>query len=189
MENGCKKIPFWLEEMHEAHLDVVTDIEALSFSSPWKHRDFLFSMARDNSDCRVVLIDQQVMGYVVGFVIGREYHLADFAIHPAYRRQGIGHRVLIRAFETLDASVHVVSLEVRMSNLAVVGLYRQMGFETMAIRKDYYGSPREDALVMLKPIRGKLSDWVAQALLQVVGNGESFTAGYPQPVNVYRSTS
>ena len=86
---------------------------------------------------------------------------------------GLGHRVLNQVFDSLDASVHVVSLEVRMSNLAAIALYRQMGFETMAIRKDYYRSPREDALVMLKPIRGKFSEWVTHALSQAVGKPES----------------
>ena len=169
----AKEIVFQLQAMREVHLDIVTSIEKASFVSPWTRRDFSLSMARDNSDCRVVLIGRQVVGYMVGFVVGREYHLADFAIQRDYRRQGLGQRVLNRALETLDASIHVVSLEVRMSNLAAVGLYRQMGFETMAIRKDYYRDPREDALVMLKPIRGRLSDWVVQALSKVVGKGES----------------
>ena len=30
------------------------------------------------------------------------------------------------------------------------------------IRKAYYTHPREDALVMLKPLNTRLSDWVSQ---------------------------
>ena len=36
------------------------------------------------------------------------------------------------------------------------------GFQTVAMRTGYYSRPKEDALVMLKPLQGDLSDWVAE---------------------------
>ena len=57
-----------------------------------------------------------------------------------------------------------ISLEVRMSNVAAIELYKKTGFQTMAIRNSYYSNPVEDALVMLRPLNGHLSDWVTEAL-------------------------
>ena len=67
-------------------------------------------------------------------------------------------------FDLLNTQAHVVSLEVRMSNQIAIALYKRMGFETMAIRKSYYTRPCEDALVMLKPLNGRLLDWVSNVL-------------------------
>jgi ribosomal-protein-alanine N-acetyltransferase len=153
-----------LEPMQVCHLADVIEIEDLVFSHPWKQSDFEFALKRENAFCRVVRVGQQLVGYVVGFFISKEFHLADFSIHPGLQRQGLGRKTLQVLCADLCSLAHVISLEVRMSNFAAIELYKQFGFQTMAIRKDYYSGPREDALVMLKPLQGKLSDWVSKAL-------------------------
>ena len=50
-------------------------------------------------------------------------------------------------------------------------MYTRAGFQTVAIRQDYYSHPREDALVMVKALSGKLSEWVARALSRASGMG------------------
>ena len=44
-------------------------------------------------------------------------------------------------------------LEVRFDNAAAIALYRTFGFETMTVRRDYYG-PGVDAWVMGRPLTG-----------------------------------
>ena len=41
-----------------------------------------------------------------------------------------------------------IFLEVRVSNLPALSLYRQLGFTVKGIRKDYYSEPKEDAYIM-----------------------------------------
>ena len=153
-----------LEDMTRDHLGQVVDIEAAVFTNPWKHRDFEFALKRKNSLCQVVLVEDNVVGYVVGFLIEREFHLADFAITPAFQQKGFGKQALHASFEMLNKKAQVVSLEVRMSNQVAIDLYKELGFETIAIRKAYYTGPCEDALVMLKPLKSQLSDWVSRVL-------------------------
>jgi len=150
--------------MQVCHLESVVEIEQLVFSNPWTKRDFEFALKRDNAYCRVVFVGELLVGYVIGFFIKKEFHLADFSIHPNQQRQGLGRRTLEVLVGDLSTLAHVISLEVRMSNVAAIELYKQFAFQTMAIRKDYYTQPQEDALVMLKPLQGKLSDWVTEAL-------------------------
>ena len=151
-----------LVEMVPSHFDWVIKIETSVFSTPWTRRDFEFACSRKNGFCRVVMVGCEIAGYVVGFLIDREFHLANLAIAPDFQQMGLGKRTLRAVFDLLETRAHVVSLEVRMSNCAAIDLYKKMGFETLAIRKAYYTHPCEDALVMLKPLNTRLSDWVSQ---------------------------
>ena len=153
-----------LVQMVPSHLSRVLEIERAVFSTPWKRRDFEFVRNRNNSFCRMVMVGCEIAGYVVGFLIDREFHLENFAIAPDFQQKGLGRKTLKAVFDVLDTKARVVSLEVRMSNCVAIDLYKKMGFETMAIRKAYYTHPREDALVMLKPLNTRLSDWVSQVL-------------------------
>ena len=151
-----------LVQMIPSHLRWVVKIERAVFPSPWKRRDFEFARNRKNGFCRVVMVERELVGYVVGFLIDREFYLANFAIAPDFQQRGLGRKTIEAVFDLLETKARVVSLEVRMSNWVAIDLYKKMGFETMAIRKAYYTHPREDALVMLKPLNTRLSDWVSQ---------------------------
>ena len=41
-----------------------------------------------------------------------------------------------------------IFLEGRISNLAALAMYRNLGFSVKGIRKDYYSEPTEDAYIM-----------------------------------------
>lgn len=159
--------------MHQRHLADVLAIEERVFTNPWTLRDFEFALKRENAYCRIVVRDEKMIGYVIGFVIDKEFHLADFSIHPTLQRQGLGQKTMAILSEELGGLVQVISLEVRMSNVGAIELYKKIGFQTMAIRKGYYSNPEEDALVMLKPLQGQLSDWVHMALSKRAENDES----------------
>ncbi|MDA0745968.1 MAG: ribosomal protein S18-alanine N-acetyltransferase [bacterium] len=152
---------FALAPMATEHLDAVLAIEQVGFSNPWQEQDFRYALAREGSFCLVAQKDTRVIGYAVGFLVSREYHLADFAVHPEIQRRGVGREFLGQLLGRLEeASVAAVTLEVRVSNSRAMDLYSKFGFQTVAIRRGYYSNPREDALVMLKPLVGDLSEWV-----------------------------
>ncbi len=152
---------FRLCEMGAGHLDVVVDIERDGFAEPWRKRDFEDALSRQNNHSLVYMYGKRVVAYAVGFLVAREYHLADLAVHTDFRRRGFGRQFVEAVLKGLpDRNVQVVTLEVRVSNLAAIGLYRKLGFRTVAIRRGYYRKPREDALVMLKALNGRISEWV-----------------------------
>ena len=151
-----------LAPMTRSHLRRVIEIERAVFSDPWTRRDFARARKRNDGLCWVALVKREVAGYVVGSLIDGEFHLENFAIAPGFQHAGLGRKTLEAAFARLDAKAQVISLEVRMSNRAAIDLYKKMGFETVAIQKAYYTRPCEDALIMLKPLNARLSDWVSQ---------------------------
>ena len=68
---------------------------------------------------------------------------------PEYRRQGIARRMLSELMrEGRDEGIGRFTLEVRASNEAAIALYRGLGFYQEGVRKNYYESPREDALIL-----------------------------------------
>ena len=152
----------------------ILEIEQVSFSKPWTEKDFVYSLDQSHGHARVCRVDGQLLGYIVGFRLRDEFHLADFAVRPGSQRRGYGSSLLdLLCAELVEMSMRAVTLEVRQSNQAAVRLYGRAGFSTVAIRKAYYTQPVEDALVMIKPLSGQLSDWVARAAGRMDGIGQS----------------
>jgi ribosomal-protein-alanine N-acetyltransferase len=65
------------------------------------------------------------------------------------RRRGVA-RALIEELlaHARSAGVRRLTLEVRVSNFAAQGLYREHGFRLVGLRRGYYRDRGEDALVM-----------------------------------------
>jgi ribosomal protein S18 acetylase RimI-like enzyme len=73
----------------------------------------------------------------------------DLRVLASCRRRGYGRQLLEASLQAL-APVRRVDLEVRASNEAALGLYRDLGFRETGRRPQYYGTPggREDAILM-----------------------------------------
>ena len=89
--------------------------------------------------------------YLVAWRVEDELHIGNLAVHPDYRRQGLGTELLARLFSAYP-SVRMVWLEVRISNTAAQNLYMKLGFRQISIRKNYYQVEKEDAIIMVKDL-------------------------------------
>ena len=92
-------------------------------------------------------------GVILGFIIARtaadELEILNLAVYPAFRRQGIGTRLLEMATsEARTAGAKKVFLEVRESNSTALAFYRAHRFQRSGRRKGYYSQPCEDALAL-----------------------------------------
>ena len=74
---------------------------------------------------------------------------SDIAIIPSARGKGYGSKLTKQLIdECLTRGMKEIFLEVRISNLAALAMYRNLGFSVKGIRKDYYSEPAEDAYIM-----------------------------------------
>ena len=90
-----------------------------------------------------------------------EGHITTFGVHPDWRRQGVGARLLLRLVDiALELGAARMTLEVRVGNHAAQELYRRFGFTIAGTRVRYYTDDGEDAFVMTTPA---LSDPAMQA--------------------------
>lgn len=148
---------FALEAATDDDLPVLVDLERASFSQPWSLASFRSEMQQPGRGRVVVLREppeprgpeRGLVAYCVFQVVLDELHVLDVAVRPERRRQGIARRLLARVLELgAGRGAQVALLEVRRSNWPAVGLYRSLAFELCGTRRDYYASPREDALLL-----------------------------------------
>jgi len=139
-----------LRDMTETDLDAVTAVERRVHQHPWTRGNFSDALA-SGYQCKIAESAQGLLGYAVMMLGPDEAELLDIAIVAAHQHQGWGHKLLgemlalARRYE-----MRRVVLEVRVSNTAAIGLYRQLGFTDIGLRRDYYSAKdgREDAMLM-----------------------------------------
>jgi len=69
--------------------------------------------------------ERRIVGMVISWTILDELHIATIAVHPDYRRRGIGERILAEALhDGYQAGTRHALLEVRAGNEAAQNLYR-----------------------------------------------------------------
>lgn len=125
-------------------------METRCFTDPWS-ADAIESTLADKSVSSVGVFsdDGALIGFGMVYVAADEADVANIAVNPMYRRAGIG-RALLRTLKETAAARGAASayLEVRRSNAPAIALYTSAGFEVLGVRKNYYRSPVEDALIM-----------------------------------------
>ena len=136
--------------MQVADLEAVHQIELASFNAPWPANAYRSELETNRlATYLVARIDDRIVAYGGMWLMVDEAHITTFAVHPAWRRQGIGERLLV-AFLDLARDRHAreATLEVRLSNLAARRLYEKYGFRPVGLRPRYYSDNNEDALIM-----------------------------------------
>lgn len=142
-----------VESMQLKDLPEVLIVEKLSFPVPWSKQAFLNELRNKYALYLVARENDTVCGYIGMWLIIDEGHITNLAVHPAYRRRGIGRLLLKNLIE--EGKKHGLSrltLEVRRSNMAAQNLYREFGFKQVGVRPQYYLDNREDALIMWKEL-------------------------------------
>jgi ribosomal-protein-alanine N-acetyltransferase len=94
-----------------------------------------------------------VDAFLLAWQAADEFDIIALAARQDVRRRGLARALMHRLL--LDAAslgVRHVSLEVRGSNSAAIGLYRNLGFEVSRVRRGYYSGPVEDGLEMILPL-------------------------------------
>ena len=138
-----------------ARIDDVLAIEKVSFSDPWSREMFRSELeVGGGTYARVAERGNALVGYLLAVMIVDEAHLGNLAVHPSERRSGVGQRLLDDLLETArEKGVGRITLEVRESNQAARKFYYQNKFIDVAMRKNYYRNPVEDAIVMLRSLQ------------------------------------
>lgn len=145
--------PVFLESAREADLAPLVALERRCFSHPWSEQGFRGAM-KDGQNLVLVLRaadSRAIVAYGVFQLVADELHIHDLAVAPEQRGHGWGRRLLSLALGVAARrGARTAHLEVRQSNGPALGLYRSVGFVTVGVRRGYYESPPEDALVLTK---------------------------------------
>jgi ribosomal-protein-alanine N-acetyltransferase len=139
-----------VEAMRLEDLGEVQRIEQASTSTPWPENAFRSELTSNRlASYLVARSGGGIVAYGGMWLMVDEAHITIFAVHPAWRRQRIGERLLL-AFLDLARDRHAreATLEVRLSNFPARRLYEKYGFRPVGLRPRYYSDNNEDALIM-----------------------------------------
>lgn len=143
------------EKFNESHVSETAKIEKECFSNPWSEDSLREELKNVHARFFVALVDGNVAGYIGAHNVLGEVYITNVAVSAAYRRQGVAEKLIKTLVDTsFGEKADFITLEVRQSNSAAIGLYTKMGFKEAGKRKNFYENPREDALLMT--LRGEI---------------------------------
>ena len=139
-----------IEAMRLEDLAEVQRIEQASFTTPWPENAYRSELMTNRlASYLIARIGGRIVAYGGMWLMVDEAHITTFAVHPAWRRQRIGERLLLAFLDLArDRQAREATLEVRLSNLAARRLYEKYGFRPVGLRPRYYSDNNEDALIM-----------------------------------------
>lgn len=124
------------------------DKECLS-SECWSEKVFSENLRREDSITLIAECDDKEAGFINIIKVLDEADINTVAVLPSFRRKGIADMLLSEIFSLCD-EINAFHLEVRESNIPAISLYKKNGFETDGMRKNFYSSPSENAILMTK---------------------------------------
>ena len=179
----CVNSHYVIEPMRLEDLDEVLAIERVAFPTPWSLRAYRWELTVNDHAYYLVVRRRQsqppqqrqpqpglrrtihrilgskttdrppVLGYGGFWLIVDEAHISTLAVHPNWRRRGLGALLLAALLDkAVEVGAVIATLEVRVSNVAAQNLYRSFGFEQAGLNRHYYRDNGEDALIMTTPL-------------------------------------
>lgn len=165
-------LPFRIEPMRPADIPQVIAIEQASYTMRWPQKAYDYELQQNELAHYFVLrpaapdLSEKPDPIGLGgfWLMADEAHINTLAIHPAWRRLGLGEWFLLTLLEQAQAlGAKVATLEVRPSNRAALSLYQKYNFQEVGRRPGYYSDNGEDALILTS---SPLSSLDYQAMLR-----------------------
>lgn len=114
----------------------------------WSAGSFMSEAAKENGIVLYIAENDRIAGLICGYYAVGEGDITSVAVHPDFRRRGLAYKLMKAFADFLPADTEEIFLEVRESNIPAIELYKKCGFQAVSIRKNFYISPVENAVVM-----------------------------------------
>lgn len=142
-----------IEEMQLSDLDELIEIENDIFNSDaWKKKDYEYEL-KDNDLSRMYVIKEnnEIVAYGGLWFLFENADITTIGVKRNYWHQGYGEKMLRHLLQVAkENECEFAHLEVRVSNVKAINLYKKLGFEILRVRKGYYSDNNEDAYDMMK---------------------------------------
>ncbi|MBQ7107573.1 MAG: ribosomal protein S18-alanine N-acetyltransferase [Clostridia bacterium] len=127
----------------------IAEIERSCFSTPWTVEQIISS--EDTTAFFLAKDGEKVIGYGGMYTVLDEGYVTNIGVLPEYRRKGIGSKIVKELINfSIEKSLSFITLEVRVSNVAAIELYKTFEFNEVGRRKNFYRNPTEDAFIMTR---------------------------------------
>lgn len=147
------------EKIQDKHLQIrwmirrdmpeVLGIEQESYENSLCEDDFLRCLRQRNCIGMVTEVDQKVLGFMIYELYKSKLSIINFAVHPDYRRQGIGTAMVDKLKDKLPLQRRTaIDLEIREKNLEAQLFFKSQDFRAVSIIREYFPDINEDAYIM-----------------------------------------
>jgi len=153
------KREFKIRRVREEEIKSIIEINMRNL--PEHYPEFFYRNIFENwpESFLVAEVNGKIVGYIMcrvekhihGLRIVKKGHVISIAVEKEYRRRGIGEALMRRAEEVLKNKVEYMFLEVRVSNMPAISLYKKLGYKIIR-RIPFYYSDGEDAYLMEKEV-------------------------------------
>ncbi len=136
----------------EEDVEKISEIEAAG-AAIWSREQIAAELKLNFANVLVVEQDEKIIGFAASWYVADEIQLNSIGILPAYRKQGLGTKLLDRVVSDSHERIHRpgrIVLEVNIENVAALQFYKKYGFVETGRRKNYYRG--SDALLMIKEL-------------------------------------
>ena len=137
----------YIQNVNIFDINEIILLEEQSYKKPWTRDHFESDIENIFSLNYKFEKNNELRGYLFGYLIGSEYHLNKITVKREYRKRNIGNLLFFHCLkELVDKNVRCVQLEVSSLNLIAQKFYKNLNFIKVGVRKKYY-SEYEDALL------------------------------------------
>jgi len=140
-----------IREAKPTDIKRMAELDKICFTLPWSLNDFKTEIIRNQIAFYLVFeADSEIVGYAGLWAIKPEGHITNVAVHPDFRRRGIGAKLMEELLKQSGERFGLTefTLEVRITNIEAVKLYSRFGFKYAGKRKAYYRDTNEDAIIL-----------------------------------------
>ncbi|MCC5900040.1 GNAT family N-acetyltransferase [Sodalinema gerasimenkoae] len=160
-----------LHPLTSHQLEPILQLDQLCFGGLWTQEGYQRELDSPNS-ILLGIQDQDLPEPLLAlgclWAILDEAHLTILAVHPDYRRRGLGQLMLWGLLHAArQRQLSRATLEVNANNLAARSLYEQFGFREAGRRRRYYGNGDDALILWLSGLQNgnflqKLEEWDQQ---------------------------
>ncbi len=138
-----------IELMNSSHVEGVFEVSKLSLKETWNKESIEKELSNKLAKYLVALDGANVVGFVGMWSVFDEGDITNIAVHPDYRKQGIGNLLMNNLISLCKKNkINSLTLEVRESNIKAQNLYKKHEFKEEGLRKNFYDNPKENAIIM-----------------------------------------
>ena len=134
------------------HLNDCLNLDQKSLNGLWTKSQWKKELTDPKRICLgiIELETKKLLGLCSAWIVIDELHITSIAVHPIYRRKGIGKFLLSNLIKrSKSLQTNQIILEVKDNNETAKAFYKSMGFKTVGHRSNFY-EDGSDALVLNK---------------------------------------
>lgn len=133
----------------EEDIKYIVELEEKTFSDAWTEKSVRDTFQQKQAFITVAEDAGELIGYCIIYYVMDEAEIARIATSEAVRRTGAGKGLLQYTCECCrEKQIERLLLDVRESNEGAIAFYKNYGFQTDGMRKNFYEMPKEDAVLM-----------------------------------------